>query len=51
MLEAFVTDKAIYILVSGNKDNNIDCKVKESDSEDESALLEACTDTESKRRI
>ena len=50
MPEVFVIDKAILILVAGNKDKSMDCEVEESDSKGESAVLEACTDTESKRR-
>lgn len=48
--EVFVINKAILILVAGNKDKSMDCEVEESDSKGESAVLEACTDTESKRR-
>lgn len=50
MPEVFVINKAILILVAGNKDKSMDCEVEESDSKGESAVLEACTDTESKRR-
>ena len=50
MPEVFVINKAILILVAGNKDKSMDCEVEESDSKGESAVLEACTDTESKSR-